>query len=204
VTVERLWPRETVVCIAGGPSLTADDVEACRGRRVIAVNDAYRLAPWADVLYASDAQWWKWHKGVPGFGGLKFSIEQSAKRSRLWTFRDVRLLKMTGETGLEQDPSGVRTGKNSGYQSMNLAVHLTGGPRIILLGYDMYIGIDGKHHWFGSHPNRVRPPLASFVRQFHTIVRPLAALGIEVVNCSRVTALTCFPRMSLQEALARC
>jgi hypothetical protein len=32
-------------------------------------------------------------------------------------------------------------------------------------------------------------------------VDPLKAEGIEVINCSRRTALTCFPRKSLQDAL---
>ena len=37
--------------------------------RVIAVNDAWRLAPWADILYACDGRWWRHHKGVPEFTG---------------------------------------------------------------------------------------------------------------------------------------
>ncbi len=200
--VPRLWPGETVICIAGGPSLTPEDVVACRGRRVIAVNDAYRLAPWADVLYAADAQWWRWHNGVPGFRGLKYSIDVSNKRSKRWIYKDVQLLKMTGETGLETQPSGVRTGRNSGYQAINLALHLAGGPRILLLGYDMQIREASKHHWFGSHPNLVRPPLSEFIRHFHSLAAPLRALGIEVINCSRDTALSCFPRLALQDALS--
>src|SRR5690606_3319410 len=60
----RRW-RE-VVCIASGPSLTADDCEAVKawraqeeGRGVIVTNTTFRLCPWADVLYALDAAWWK-------------------------------------------------------------------------------------------------------------------------------------------------
>jgi len=28
---------------------------------VLAINDAYRLAPWADWLYACDDRWWRFH-----------------------------------------------------------------------------------------------------------------------------------------------
>ena len=54
-SVPKLWPNSTVVCIGTGPSLTQADVDLCCSQaRVIAVNDAYRMAPLADVLYAAD------------------------------------------------------------------------------------------------------------------------------------------------------
>ena len=79
VVVPKAWSGETVVVIATGPSLTAEDVDYCRGKaRVIAINDAYTLAPWADALYATDAKWWHWHRGVASFTGAKWSMEHSA------------------------------------------------------------------------------------------------------------------------------
>ena len=57
--VPPIWRGATVVCLGGGPSLTAADAAQCRGRaRVIAINDAYRLVPWADLLYFCDYRWW--------------------------------------------------------------------------------------------------------------------------------------------------
>lgn len=194
--VPRLWPASTIVCLGGGPSLTAEDVEACRGRaQVIAINDAYRLAPWADVLYAADAKWWKWHTGVPSFTGLKYSLQPTAAQ---WP--GVQVLQNTGERGLEVDPRGLRTGRNSGFQAMNLAVHL-GARRIVLLGYDMQRA-GRQEHWFGDHPDRGHSPYGTFVPAFATLLEPLRALGVEVLNCSRVSALTCFLRSPLAEALA--
>lgn len=190
-TVPRLWPGETVVCVGTGPSLTQADVDACRGRaRVIVVNDAYRLAPWADLLYAADDKWWAWHKGAPGFAGLKYTI---APCRHAWP--GLQVLRNSGQHGLESNPSGLRTGYNSGYQAINLAVHL-GASRVLLLGYDM-----AGDHYFGSHPDRTRPPFAPCLKAFATLPDPLRAAGVEVVNCSRHTALTCFPRQPLREVL---
>lgn len=196
MVVERIWPDSTVVCIATGPSLTAADVDYCRGKaRVIAINDAYRLAPWADVLYACDGIWWSWHPDALQFAGLKFGITVSQKR-----MPQVVPLKATGETGLEiADRSGVRTASNSGYQAINLAVHL-GAKRILLLGYDMQ-QLGEKAHFFGAHPNRRRPLFKRCLAAFPTIVEPLKDLGVEVINCTRETALTCFPKASLESAL---
>src|SRR3954471_17375074 len=74
--VQRRFPGSTVLCVACGPSLTREDVEACRGRLpVLVVNDAYQLAPWADALYAADDHWWHAHRGAPSFQGEKYSIE---------------------------------------------------------------------------------------------------------------------------------
>ena len=136
--VPRLWPGATIVCLGTGPSLTAADVTRCAGQaKVTAINDAYRLAPWADVLYACDAKWWRWNKGLPGFAGLKFGLDTSI------AYRDVTVLQNTGLQVLETTPTGLRTGHTSGYQAINLAVHL-GAARIVLLGYDFK-----GDHFFG-------------------------------------------------------
>ena len=79
--VPSLCPGGTVVCLGGGPSLHADDVAYCRGKAtVIAINDSWRLAPWADALIASDAAWWQHYRGVPAYAGLKFCLEASAAK----------------------------------------------------------------------------------------------------------------------------
>lgn len=196
--VPKLWPASTVVVLASGPSLTREDVESCRGRaRLIAVKDAIRLAPFADCLYGYDAKFWRWHDGFPAFTGLKYSMDPDAAR------HGVQLLRNTGTEGLELDPCGLRTGMNSTYQAVNLAVHL-GARRIVLLGADMGHSPHGSKYFFGNRdwPQQVQSPFGGFIATFLTIVDPLRAIGVEVLNASRSTTLTAFPRVSLEEALA--
>lgn len=200
VPVLRLWPGETFVCIGSGPSLTREDVEYCRGRaRVIAIKNTVELAPWADVLYGagSDAggqTWWAREGPKLTFPGLRYTLDD---RARQW----ASVLRMTGVDGLGLDPSGVNTGSHSGYQAMNLAVHL-GAAKIVLLGYDMKRSAEDQDHYFGQHPHGHRPPFGLFLFRFPTIVEPLQRLGIPVVNATRDTALDLFPRCSIQEALS--
>lgn len=194
--VPRLWPGSTIVCIGTGPSVTQADVDVVRGKaRVIAINDAHRLAPWADVLYSCDGQWVDWHHGVTGFQGLKYSMTVNRKK---WP--DWKVVRNGGEKGLSLDPSSVCTGRNSGYQAINLAVHL-GAKRIVLLGYDMSRDpAQRKSHFFGEHPKRPKPsPYSQFLLLFETIKKPLARVGVEVVNCTRRTMLDCFPKRSLED-----
>jgi hypothetical protein len=67
--VPEEWRGATAVCIGNGPSLTQAQVDFTRGARdangrvrVIAINDAFKLAPWADVLYFCDDKWWQWRR----------------------------------------------------------------------------------------------------------------------------------------------
>lgn len=199
MTVPRLFDGQTIIVAAAGPSLVQADLDLCRGRApLVVVNDAYRMAMWADVLYACDRKWWNWqvqyHAGdLAAFKGLKFSLRTSK-------VPDVTVLRETGTAGIELDPGGLKTGRNSGYQAINLALHL-GANRILLLGYDMSYGVGGRSHCFGEHRDGEKPPVTTFRKYFRTIAAPLKEAGVEVWNCSRRSALTMFRQVPLSAAL---
>jgi hypothetical protein len=198
-TCRGLFEGETIVCIGSGPSLTREDVDYCRGRaRVIAIKHAYEWAPWADAVYScgSDAgKWWQRNgDAMVEYAGLRYTLDPAAAK---W----AQVLRNTGFTGLETSPDGLRTGKNSGFQSIGLAVHL-GAAKIVLLGFDMSADAKGREHFFGPHWHGQPVPLAAFRDLFGTLAEPLAQMGIAIINASRETALTCFKRASLEEALA--
>lgn len=203
------WQGATVVCIASGPSLTEDDCglvarwreAAPHSRRVIVVNSSYRLAPFADVLYGCDTQWWTHTLAAvrsSGFGGELWT--QSEESARDWGLHRVPLEKNT--TGLCLKPGCITGGSNSGYQAINLAVQF-GAARIVLLGYD-FQRTRGLAHWHGDHP-RPMGNLGNLVKwreHMAVLARDLEVAQIPVVNATRETALTCFARQPLAEALA--
>lgn len=186
---------KTIVCIASGPSLTPEDVAYCRGKaEVIVVNDNYRLAPWADVLYATDFGWWKVYIDDvrATFAGQLLTVDEcAAKRFCVPWVRGIDTNRLSRR--LDQ----VSTGDNSGFAAMNVAVH-RGATRIVLLGYDMQ-----GEHWFGRHPETLSAvnDFPKYMSNFAQLAIDLDAAGVEVVNCSRETALTCFPRARLKEVL---
>jgi hypothetical protein len=194
-TVPRAWEGQTAVCLATGPSLCQADVDACRGRaKLLAIKDAIRLAPDADCWYGCDAKVWKHYGDRVRFDGPKYTLDPQAAP---W----AGVLRNTGFLGLETVPSGLKTGKNSGFQAINLAVHF-GVTRIILLGYDMRVGAKGQTHFTKRPYSSTLSPFAAFLPLFETLIAPLQALGIRIINATRSTALTCFPRLTLDEALA--
>lgn len=68
----------------------------------------------------------------------------------------------------------------------------------MLLGFDMQ-RTGGKSHWFGDHPAgmNVPSPYDVWRGKFTALAADLALEGVEVLNCSRETALETFRRMDL-------
>lgn len=204
--VPLVWPEETIVCVGGGPSLTREQVEQCKETaRLIVINDAYRLAPLADILYACDARWWNWHDYAPMFRGVRVGMAWDAIDATWYPEWEsivpdrIHFIACTGQEGLEiEDSTAIRSGSNSGYQTINLAVHL-GAKRIVLIGYDMQPAEDGRNHWFGEHPDRVpAPPYDKMIEAFETLVTPLEENGVEVINATPESALDVFPKARLE------
>lgn len=198
-TIERRWPGATVVVAAPGPSLTAAVAEQCRGYRTIAVQDAYKLLPWADVLFGCDASWWRVHKGCPCFAGEKWSSHGSPSHNDKRTVADeygVHLVQGVGRDGFSTDPARVHYGSNSGFQAVNLAI-LFGARRIVLVGFDMRL-VGGKRHFFGDHPRPLknRNDYRAFVRAFEKAARTVPA-GVEILNATPGSAMKCFPMVDL-------
>lgn len=184
--------------IASGPSLTRSDVEAIKGKgTVIAINDNYKMAPWADYLYFCDPKWFNWHKEDAEFqhfpGEIWTQDEETAKQN------GFTYIKSASGEGLSTDPKVIYQGSNSGFQAINLAYHL-GAKQIILLGYDMQT-TDGKNHWFGHHPDNVVSSYKNWMGFYNRLAEDAKAKGLHIVNCSRETALTCFERKHLEDVI---
>lgn len=196
----RSWPGETCVILAGGPSLARSQVDAAEDSefRILAINDSWRLAPEADCFYFCDATW---HASQPSaFGGSGIVVKGCAKP---WDHPSIKTLRFTGQIGLETDPAGLKHGSNSGYASINLAYHF-GAKRILLLGYDMHVE-GARTHWHDEpRPANCDTLLKySFLPMFDYLVKPLADAGVEVINCTPGSALTCWSYMPIEQALQK-
>ncbi len=199
-SVPRCWPGETVVVVGAGPSLTTEQTSYCRGKaRMIVVNNAYEMAPWADWLWATDWRWWQRYgpareDALPSaftFGGVKITCSEEAG-----TFPEMLLLRNTGETGYDPDPSAIRTGKNGGSVAIQLAIK-AGASRIVLLGIDM----QGRH-FHDHYPDKWNcVDWRSIAKAFQGLVDELAARDIYVINCAPNSALPIFRQERLTTVL---
>lgn len=207
------WQGRTVVLIAGGPSLTKGQVTSVKHAyyhgeiQAIGVNDAYRLAPWVDGLYAADPPWWELHIKAVRETYIPNLYCQDEHTSRRWGLRWTPGPKRGGHleyTGLSFDPNRIHYGSHSGFQALNIAV-LMGAKKIILLGYDMKPGAGGKMHWFGEHPETsglcTERDFGPWVEFYDQAAGQLADRGIQVLNCSPDSAINCFPKTTITAAL---
>lgn len=204
------WSGQVVAVLATGPSLTAADISRAKGTgaKLIGVNDSYRLAPFIDILYACDALWWELHlKEVLNtvsddtrlFTCSDTNVESGKVKEQMAAQHDVTIVPGEYKPGFCLQPPKIHYGGNSGFQALNLALH-TQAERILLLGLNMSC-VEGKRHFFGDHPahlNRVTT-YDSYINEFVNASKDVAA-G-KIVNCTRDSALTCFPVMTLEEAL---
>jgi hypothetical protein len=181
--------RGTVVCIASGPSLTAEDCELVRasGHATVVTNTTYRMAPWATVLMAHDYKWWEVHhqEVAATFAGHKVT---NAPRGERYGAQSLALMKF-------------RAFGNSGAAAVSLAV-MAGSKDVVMLGYDcQHTG--GRTHWHGNHPAPLgnAGSVARWPPKFQQLAEYARRSGCRVVNASRETALECFPRVRLEDVL---
>ncbi|HAZ8269207.1 TPA: hypothetical protein J8W34_000298 [Citrobacter koseri] len=176
----------TFACVASGPSLTYDDCQTLNQADIpiIAVNNSWQATPFCAAIYAADCCWWEEHHRM---------IASSAER---WCGDEFTARRF----GINCFPSTLPGSFNSGQRAIELALHL-GARRVLLLGYDC--SIRHGNHWHGNHQLLANPDKFSVARWHDEFSRLLAiAGGAEIINCSRYTRLTCFPRQPLEAALS--
>ncbi len=136
-------------------------------------------------------------KAFAGFQGQKVTVFKTGK---MVSDPSVFMMHFESLPGLSEKPNTLHTGSNSGYQAINLAV-LAGAKRILLLGYDMRFQ-GAKSHSHNGHPvKHSESAYTGYARNFASMVPQLQRLGVEVINCSPSSAIGCFPRMPLEQAL---
>lgn len=149
------------------------------------------------MLYACDGEWWDIH----------VNAVRKSFSGELWTQDDLAAAKYGLNRVSGQSKKGlgmnwvINFGGNSGYQLINLCYHF-GASKIILLGFDMQ-RTGGKSHHHGDHPGELNRslPFNEWLPRFNQLALDLKAQGVQVVNATRQTALDCFERKDLREAL---
>lgn len=178
--------QTTVICVASGPSLSGEDCDLIQVRNfpVITVNSSWSAVPSCQHIYAADCCWWEQYgEGITSQAARWCGDEFTARRF-----------------GINCLPTAIPGSFNSGQRAIELAIHL-GARRVLLLGYDC--SIRNGTHWHGNHALLSNPDKFSVARWQEEFTRLRAVAGdVEIINCSRFTRLTCFPRQSLETALS--
>ena len=210
---------KTFICIATGPSITEEDIAYVKSMKqqypddikIVAVNDAWRLfydsekqsCQLLDHLYAADDTWWNTYleeiNQCIDRDQIKLWIPVKKDFAKKHNMNYIKLYH--GKNGLCTEDMALYSGSHSGYQAINLSYHL-GAKKIVLLGYDMKVKDTSHIHYFGNHPKGLRNSpngYTKWVSHYNKLSVDANRCGLDIINCSRDTAITCFTQAIIQE-----
>jgi hypothetical protein len=203
--------NDTIVCIGTGPSLTLEQIDTARqkGFALYGCNKVHEIVPDLQLLYGcNEAFWVHYWDSVKDHPCEKWTTNKAAadKFGLNW-------IAEKNKTGLSVDSTYIHHGHGSGYSLLNLA-YLKGAKRIVLLGYDLKYASDyngharqvgsGPRHYFGEYPSELQHwPKVHVEKGIHTVLcdlyQSVADQGlVEIINCTADSALTCFPKMGIE------
>jgi hypothetical protein len=195
--IPRIWEGSECYILGGGPGLKEVNLDALKGKHVIAVNNAYQLGDWPVMLYG-DCAWYKTMRGKDGlahsaalarWGGLKVHPCKDG-----CTPPGIKIARRRSKPfGICRQANRISWNLSSGACAIDLAAHF-GVSRIILLGFDMSSN-EGAHNWHQEHG--VRPPkfnpYPNHLKAFPAIAHDLKTCGIECLNATPGSAIDCLP-----------
>ncbi len=191
------WHDYICIIVASGPSANDIDLRRMIGKaRFVVVNNSWRLAPWADFLFAADYRWWEGSCGCIEFKGWKVTTDRRAAET--WSL--LRLVTLLADDRLQLEDGIVGWGGNSGFQALNMVVHF-GCEKIILVGFDCTIkqGL----HWHSPYPGANNPNPSKTLRWKRSLDGAsviLDNIGVKVINCSMISTLKKYKKMSLDDS----
>ena len=199
------------VIIGTGPSLTTEQLEKVKHLKRFGANRAFEFD--LDVIAACNWEFWHhyWDQ-IKDYRCHKWATLDYERVKHL----DVNYIESRFMDGLSVDKNYIAHHHGTGPQLINLALHY-GCKVMLLIGWDMrYPGkIDrynytGNRHYFGEYPAELQhwPIYTAADGRLDGLMKELVTIkpadyGIEIINCTPNSAMTCFPAMSLDEALEK-
>jgi len=191
---KNLHDGRNVFILASGPSLAAADLEPLKRRIVIGLNRSSLVFPDTHYHCTMDER-------------LFVEYEEVLRKARyLFTLPNRPFgmpIKLLGSEGFSFDlEEGIYSGYTVSYFALQVALYM-GFKRIFFVGLDLKHE-RGQTHFFGRDHvslNHERTEFPKMARMLAYAADVLGGSDVEVFNCSPVSTLNCFPRVSLEWAL---
>lgn len=191
--------NKQIIIVAGGPSLLGFDWDSLKNKNVMCINRSYEKCPNAKYLFFVDERFWTVHREGLLAHSAPHKITARRKPMRIEYPECIEQYTFSGMQGFDERDGYLRTGNNSGYAALSLAIKL-GYRDIFLLGYDMKFS-SGLSHWHSGHIGRRGEKLVNkedtlttkmlpFFQELHDATKHIPDLRI--INTNRDSAITCF------------
>ena len=212
IPIEFGVPKEVIQDVLQGrstPSVYSPYMAPIHKKHVIAINIAYQIGNWMDMVFFGDAKFYDKYKiDMAQWSGLKVCCHQVAMNVP-W----VKYLQHDKKRpkGISYDPKAISWNGNSGAAAISVAAH-TGAKRIILLGFDMQ-DVAGEKHWHDLYrwdipiPTKhnkqaqVQTDYKKYLLAFPQIAQDAKGRGIEIINASPHSTIDVFPKVAVKDLL---
>ena len=189
IDLPEIFKDKTVYVVASGESLKGFDFERLRDRNVIVVNDVCKYVLFAQVLVALDPGWYTRNKPyLHKFTGLR--ITKCGKGRPGWNYFI--------DQGMSEDKLVLRNAINSGLYAMVAAIKL-GASKIYLLGFD--VTWKKQPYFYDSTQAQIDEYRNGMHRKDAHLRYFDYYKDYNIVNASPDSAITCFPKCSLDDIL---
>ncbi len=184
---------KSVFILASGPSLASLDLSCLDSQIVIGLNRSFLKYPHSQYHCMTDQNLFS------EYTDLQYHPSLITLKGRPWG----TMIDYLGLDGFSLDlEEGIYTGHSIAYYALQIAVYM-GFKQIFFLGLDLQVTRD-LSHFFGRDYRATRLSETDFPlmkRDFERARHKLNLNHIRVFNCSPITSLETFPKITLEKAL---
>ncbi|NIQ03348.1 MAG: hypothetical protein GWM98_25670 [Nitrospinaceae bacterium] len=181
--------------MASGPSLSDLDLSPLNRRIVMGLNRSSLIYPHDQYHVTMDHRLFEEFPDLLRQTPYLFTLV-----GRPWGIP----LKLLGPEGFSWDlAEGIYSGYSVSYMALQIGVYM-GFEEIFYLGLDLRHH-KGHTHFFGSDFRSLTHEKTEYPRMLKMMnfgAKALSRTHIKVYNCSPISTLTCFPKISYQKAIA--
>jgi hypothetical protein len=184
-------------------------MQAIHNKHVIGVNMAFMFGDWVDMVFWGDKKWYYNNREkLAKFRGIKITSHPHFNNQK-YALENIKYIHKDGNhaKGISFNSNMVSWNANSGAAAVSIGAN-TGAKRIILVGFDMKLGVDNKQHWhseYGTSNRKVTDPKKlPFYRHmlgFSQMQKDAKKRGIQIINACPDSAINEFPKMTVKELL---
>ncbi len=184
-----------VFILASGPSLSTCDLTPLRRRIIIGLNRSAPLYPDTHYHCTMDQRLFDEHPDVLRKARFLFTLEG----------RPFGIpINLLGSEGFSKElDKGIYSGYTVAYFALQLAVYM-GFKEVFYLGLDLRHE-NGSTHFFGNDFHSRNHEQTEFPRMQKMLTfgaKQLAGTGVRVFNCSPISTLECFEKVTYDYALS--
>jgi len=210
VLIPRKYEGDTAIVCGTGPSITPEIIKAVdnSGHRVFGANRAWEIFK-CDVVHGCNYQFWDHH--WPQIKDQPFD-KWTTRPELEGKYPGLNYIEERWEDGLSTEQNWISAHHGTGPQLVNIA-YLYGCTRLLLVGWDMrYLGKTGpstytRRRYLDEDPLTLNHWPRTGEKGEHTgLIKEMETIhpedyGIEIINCTKDSAMHCFPMGDLNEEI---